>query len=136
MTDERIAILGSGDATLTFSDARADGHGGVQMTVALAIGTLRAPIDVWLHAWAPDLADFFDGLAKDWRGWIGGREWLTDGLQLTCSHDGVGHVTIDVVVGAIAPPLLGTWTVHTTVEVEPGSLGGTAGQFRRLLDPR
>lgn len=42
------------------------------------------------------LADYFERLADDWRGWKGERRWasLEDDLELAASHDGLGTVTL------------------------------------------
>jgi hypothetical protein len=134
MTTDRVVVLGSADSTLTLGDARLDGAGETQLTVRIDAGTLHATADVPITEWGPDPVEFFAGLAKDWRGWEGPREWWTEGLALTCRHDGVGHVTIDAVVGGGAAPTHDDWTVHASVSVEPGALVGIAAQFRRLLD--
>jgi hypothetical protein len=128
MTTDRVVVLGSADATLTFGDVRIDGPDEVQVTVRLDAGTLHATLDVPIPQWLPDPVAFFGGLAQDWCGWEGPREWWTDGLALTCRHDGIGHVTIDAVLGGAWP-----WTVHVTISVEPGSLDDLAEQFRTLL---
>ncbi len=46
------------------------------------------------------LAKFFGELAASWRGWDGPKVWnsLEDEFSLTCSHDGLGHVTVDASV--------------------------------------
>jgi hypothetical protein len=133
MTDEHVVVLGSGDATLTFSDARADGYGATLVTVVIAVGTLRATTVVPLTEWGPDLVEFFAGLAKDWRGWTEAREWWAEGIHLTCLHDGVGQVSVATRVAASGPMPLNEWTIDATFLIEPGALDHVAAQFRRLL---
>jgi hypothetical protein len=133
MTTDRVVVLGSADSTLTLGDPHVDGVGEMQLTVRVDSGALHATAVVPITEWGPDPVEFFDGLAHDWRGWEGPREWWTEGLALTCRHDGVGHITIDAVVGGGAAPTHDDWTVHATVSIEPGALDHVAAQFRRLL---
>jgi hypothetical protein len=43
-----------------------------------------------------DLPGFLRGLAEDYRGWAGARQWrsLEDQMRIEASHDGRGHVTL------------------------------------------
>lgn len=46
----------------------------------------------------PDIVPFFQGLADDWSGWSGTREWwaLEGEMGLDACHDGRGNVTLGV----------------------------------------
>jgi Family of unknown function (DUF6228) len=47
---------------------------------------------------AENLVDFLVGLARDWQGWTGTRQWASMEGQLTldASHDRTGHVQVAV----------------------------------------
>jgi hypothetical protein len=65
-----------------------------------------------------DLAAFFAGLAADWRGWLGMREWtsLESDLKIEARHG--GHVRLHVTLyGASAP---WAWKASTYLTLEPG----------------
>jgi hypothetical protein len=72
------------------------------------------------------LASFFGGLASDWRGWDGMRQWSSreSDLVLDCRHDGVGHVSVLVTLGRLPPDEWGIarWTALVSLVVEPGAL--------------
>ncbi|SCL64246.1 hypothetical protein GA0070604_5161 [Micromonospora eburnea] len=80
-------------------DPRGDGYVAV-MQVELYDQGLTAGRGIelaWLtHAQEPDLVDFFQQLADDWRGWDGERSWrsLDATMRITAQHDGKGHVTL------------------------------------------
>lgn len=52
------------------------------------------------------LAEYFADLAANWRGWEGVKEYasLEGQLSLNATHDGLGTVTIRVVLGQPWPP--------------------------------
>jgi len=65
----------------------------------LVDGGLSATKRVYAHyasGWR-DLAAFFAGLATDWRGWSGSREWasLESDLKIAARHE-YGHVRLHV----------------------------------------
>lgn len=82
--------------------------------VHLAAGPLEA-----------SLADFFAELAAAWRGWAGQREWASyeGGLTVSCAHDGLGHVNIDV---RLAEANRRAWIVEAAVPLDAGQLDRVA----------
>jgi hypothetical protein len=42
------------------------------------------------------LGTYFQTLADNWRGWTGSRDWEGLGLRLAATHDGLGHVTLEI----------------------------------------
>ena len=67
----------------------------------LSVDGLSATKRVYAHAasgWR-ELADFFAGLAADWRGWSGTREWtsLESDLKIEARHE-YGHVQLRVIL--------------------------------------
>jgi hypothetical protein len=65
-----------------------------------------------------DLIDFFDGMARDWRGWRGVRTFssLEGDLDLAATHD--GHVRLRVVLRQST--VQDGWTAEARLRVEPG----------------
>ncbi|HEY8456034.1 MAG TPA: DUF6228 family protein [Actinopolymorphaceae bacterium] len=85
----------------------------------------------------PDLLPFFQGLARDWRGWSGERAWRSlDGkLWIHAVHDGAGHVSMTATLreSASAPD---AWTARVTVSVEAGEQMSTLVADLRSLFAR
>ena len=67
------------------------------------------------------LADFFGGIAADWTGWEGVREWssLEGELALDAESDRTGHVHLRVGLRCGAPP---EWETHAGLLLESGQL--------------
>jgi len=74
-------------------------------------------------------ADFFAGLATNWKGWKGGREWraLEGELSLKAESDRTGHVYLSVELHDGAPP---RWQLNATLVVEAGQLDRLAASGR------
>ena len=72
------------------------------------------------------LAEFFTGLARDWRGWEGERtyESLEHQLRIVATHD--GHVHLKVRLWQSTDP--NGWSVETRLTLEPGE------ELARLAD--
>jgi hypothetical protein len=69
-----------------------------------------------------DLADFFDGLADDWRGWTGVRHWesVEGDLKLEAEHIH-GHVRLRVIVRRpVADWGNDGWSATGDLRVDPG----------------
>jgi hypothetical protein len=84
-----------------------------------------------------DLAAFFAGLATDWRGWSGTREWasLESDLKIEARHE-FGHVQLHVTVSK-DPADWGNhgWRAIADITLEPGEqLSRVAGELKDLLD--
>jgi len=89
----------------------------------LVLPDLRAETQVHLTdaALEVSLDSFFSGLANDWRGWEGVREWATyeRGLALACAHDRLGHVRVSVELREYSGH---RWLVRGDVVVDAGQL--------------
>lgn len=74
-------------------------------------------------------ADFFAGLAVDWRGWTGNRTWtsLEGELTLTAESDRTGHVYLRVHLQDGAPA---RWEVEAELVLEAGQLERIASEAR------
>jgi hypothetical protein len=81
-------------------------------------------------------ADFFAGLAADWRGWTGHRRWasLEGELAFTAESDRAGHVYLHVHLHDGAPA---RWEVEAELVLEAGQLERVAREARTFeLAPR
>jgi hypothetical protein len=80
-----------------------------------------------------DLIEFFQQMARDWRGWTGSRvyESLEHDLRLAATHDG-RHVRIAVTLEQSSQE--DGWRVTAVVVLEPGEqLSQAADDVRALL---
>jgi hypothetical protein len=80
-----------------------------------------------------DLAEFFEGLAVDWRGWTGSRAWrsLEGDLEVAADH----HRHVRLRVALRGDPYRSDWRVSATIELDPGEeLSTVAADVRALVD--
>ena len=76
-------------------------------------------------------AAFFGGLATDWKGWKGAREWraLEGELNLKAESDRTGHIYLSVELRDGAPP---RWQVNSGLVLEAGQLDRLAASGREF----
>ena len=90
--------------------------------------------DVIVSVWdKQDLADFFDSLASDFRGWSGERTWLNDDLVLEATFRSGGHIGVTWV---LRPGMFreGTWAAHIVTVFEAGAeMKALAAELREFL---
>jgi len=67
------------------------------------------------------LADFFTGLAANWKGWSGQREWISfeRDLKLSAQSHHTGHIHLHVHLNHGAPP---SWELGFGLGLEAGEL--------------
>lgn len=84
-----------------------------------------------------DLAAFFAGLATDWRGWSGTREWvsLESDLKIEARHE-YGHVQLHVTVSQDRADWGNHgWQASADLTLEPGEqLSRVASELRDLVE--
>lgn len=84
-----------------------------------------------------DLAAFFGGLATDWRGWSGTREWasIESDLKIEARHE-FGHVQLHVTIWQSRADWGNHgWRASADLTLEPGEqLSRVADQLRDLVD--
>jgi hypothetical protein len=70
------------------------------------------------------LAALFVSLARDWKGWKGVREWESEesALRLAASHDGLGHINLEIVLRR-QRGRPGDWIAATTIVLDAGLTG-------------
>ncbi|MGN6696208.1 MAG: DUF6228 family protein [Aquihabitans sp.] len=94
------------------------------------------------------LTAFVDGIALDWRGWEGVREYSvhpagTDysppGLRILATSDTLGHALLTVSLGVPCIPAprfedfgVGSWTAEASIEIEPSQHESLQRDVRRL----
>jgi hypothetical protein len=125
MDDTEAVTIGNVGATLTFHSPDRVAQ---SFVATLDMPGITASQTVYLAYFEPDggLVDFFGSLAGDWKGWDGPREWTEyeASFQLTCWHDRIGHVTIQVGLGRdpVHEWHEPAWKVTGQVIVDPGAL--------------
>jgi Family of unknown function (DUF6228) len=79
-----------------------------------------------------DLQAFFSRMAESWRGWSGDISWIAweNDFSLTASHDGRGHVVIQVHIGQMDPV---DCTLQGKLVLEAGELDNVVAQVKRFL---
>ena len=111
------------------SDDLEDGY----WDTTLSCGSLNASLQFY-EIRLGGLAEYFEGLAADWRGWSGERRWesLEGDVRLLAVHDGRGTITLraGLQTEAFAQH---RWTASAELLLDAGGLDGLARQARRLL---
>ena len=79
------------------------------------------------------LPKFFAGLAQDWKGWDGSRNWssLEGEFELICEHDRVGHATTIATIHS--NPLGLGWTGIIRFNIAVGELDEIAEGVNRFF---
>ncbi len=126
-----LARIGSGSETLTLKAAegafRPD-----ELMCELRAETMSASRLVYALEFT-DLAEFFEGLATDWRGWSGSRAWrsLEGDVEITADH----HRHVRLRIDLRGDPYRSDWRVSATIELDPGEeLSTVAADVRALID--
>jgi hypothetical protein len=80
------------------------------------------------------LAQFFDEIAANWRGWPGAKRWesIEGDFKLACSSDSLGHIEIIVELGSWVTDPVG-WYVRYALTVEAGQLDALSENMRRFF---
>ncbi|MFF3155389.1 DUF6228 family protein [Streptomyces sp. NPDC057910] len=120
-----------GPSVRLFDWSRADEYG-VAFAVEAADDGLRARLEtVTVTVW-DSMGEFFDGLARDFRGWEGERVWGHNNLVVTATFGSGGHVHLNWTLRSGSLP--GDWhgTVTTVIEAGEG-MKAVAGGLREFL---
>ncbi|MCG8969076.1 DUF6228 family protein [Streptomyces sp. CL12-4] len=114
-----------------FDWSRADEYESAFAVEAVADG-LRARLEtVTVTVW-DDMSAFFDGLARDFRGWEGKRVWSTNHLVVTAVFGSGGRVSLG---WTLRPdPFSEDWTCTVTTMIEAGErMTAVAEDLRTFL---
>ena len=136
MTD-RVEIKSSeGAACLTLSEPEADRGGDPPgYFTAMVVGTnLSASSRVYAYG-AGNIADLFEDLARNWRGWEGEKSGgsIEGDLSLVCESDRLGHTFVRVTLSS--GPYDHDWRAEVTIRLDAAQLGGLAKQVRQFFGP-
>ncbi|MCG8971516.1 DUF6228 family protein [Streptomyces sp. CL12-4] len=129
-----VAVGGSGalaPCVRLFDWARADEYESAFAVEAVADG-MRAQLEtVTVTVW-DDMSAFFDGLARDFRGWEGERVWTNNHLVVTATFSSGGHVSLG---WTLRPdPFSEDWTCTVTAMIEAGEgMTAVAEDLRAFL---
>jgi len=89
----RAAGGSSAASVRLFNWARSDGYE-LAFSVEVMDGGLHALLDsVFVTVW-DSMGEFFDGLARDFRGWEGTRVWTNNHLVVTATFGSGGYVCL------------------------------------------
>ena len=130
--------FGDAGASLQLSDTTA-GARSSEGNLDYILATLKLPgVEAvtrvsLVHGVDVPLSALFDDLARNWRGWRGSKEWTAyeGGLELSCTHDGLGHVAVAVELHR-NPADVGDWCVRGEVPLEAGQLDQLHRDVRRF----
>lgn len=102
---------------LTFGDLRREPSGEIT-AVTVNLENLRARREVYLYAFT-DLTGFFAGLAENWRGWSGTRNYesIEHDLLLEATHTG-SHVELHFTLQD--PSFHDEWCVRGKLTLDAG----------------
>jgi hypothetical protein len=93
------------------------------IVTTLEVEGLRATKVVSVHyaTCMDELIAYFDDLAEHWQGWNSVKSYqsLEGDLTLKASHDGTGHVVLDVELKCNHPP--NEWSARGQVVTDPGT---------------
>ena len=140
MIEGRAVQLGDNPASITLHSPDPASGSVESMSVTMRFPDLEVTRRVYMrYGWGRhvSLMDYFAGLATEWRGWDGSREWtsLEGDFRLTAHHDRVGNVVIQVGLGLL-PPLVwheAGWSMSAIVRMDPGQLGPIADSLGHFL---
>lgn len=132
MDSPQSVQIGHERVYLRLSDAEVRRDGPWSVHVHLRLPDLQADTEV-LFGPPPEepLADFFETLARDWRGWEGIRTWdaYKGGLRIDATVDALGHVLLAVELRERSDG----WLVRGDVPLDAGQLEGVARHVGGLL---
>jgi hypothetical protein len=134
----RTVEIGRELASLTF-DAPEPPVGPVEfLTATLRLPDLVASTRIYMYSpGGPGIAEYFEGLAADWRGWDGERVWnsIEGEFRHEARHNRVGYVALIVRLRKFAWSHNegGDWEAAATIAIEPGHLAEIAGAVAALL---
>jgi hypothetical protein len=120
-TDGRESLRRASDGALDY----------VYTTLQLSALSARARVSLVAGVDLP-LSSFLEELAGHWSGWKGARTWAAyeGGLELSCTHDGLGHIALAVELRE--GPVPSAWLVRGEVPLEAGQLEEVAHAARRF----
>jgi hypothetical protein len=114
---------------LRFSDIQGD-YFYATLTSPEYSGTVR----IWAYTASYGLAELFEAMAKQWRGWTGEMNWssIEGEFAITCTRDKLGHITLNIEMrqdfGDLEP-----WRLRAGLVVDAGQLDRIAKDARKFF---
>jgi hypothetical protein len=114
-------------------DSMAGPHADAYWNATLSCGSLQASLRFY-EIRLGGLAEYFERLAREWRGWKGERRWasLEDDVELVATHNGLGTITLGVRLRTEAFAQH-RWSASSQLLLDAGALDRLAREARRLL---
>lgn len=123
---------GTSASSVRLSDwSRTDEYETVFAVEAVADGVRARLENVTVTVW-DDMGEFFDGLARDFRGWEGERVWVDNHLVVTAAFGSGGHVRLSWTLRSGLFPEDWECTVTTVIEAGEG-MSAVAADLREFL---
>ncbi|MFJ5924305.1 DUF6228 family protein [Kitasatospora sp. NPDC092948] len=113
-----------------FDRSRAESE--VAFAVEAVDDGVRAGLEVVVVTVWDGMSEFFDGLARDFRGWEGERVWVNNHLVVTATFGSGGHVYLGWTLRSGFFP--GAWRCTVTTVIEAGEgMTALAADLREFL---
>ena len=103
--------------------------------VAIRSSHLYSFTDVYIFdPFDSDLVRFFEGLAENWKGFDGQKEWhsLEGDFSLICTSDSLGHFALEITIRNVED----TRCARKTIYIESGQLEKIAIENRNFFNIR
>jgi hypothetical protein len=116
-------------ARLRFFELRGD-----YFRAALTSNMYSGSLKVCAYTDAHGLADLFQDMAANWQGWNGKKVWasIEGEFSLSCTHDKLGHITIDVMMNEDFGSRE-TWNLRASLVIEAGQLEAIAAHAKEFF---
>jgi hypothetical protein len=116
---------------LVFSDAQWTRDELSAFTASICTEAMRASTEVYVYGGRSPL-ELFEGMAHEWRGWQGSKEWasLEGELTLSAIHNGLGTITLQARLAHL------DWDARADLELDAGShLESAVKTLRSFFSP-
>lgn len=91
---EEMEIKSARSSThLRFFDIKGD-----EFHASLTSPEFSGTVKVWAYTDAHGIANLFESMAENWRGWNGEKKWasIEGEFAIACIHDKLGHITLNI----------------------------------------
>jgi len=135
-TDEvRFGAVGDGTSARLFNPERHQSGSVDYFTIELGDRSASARLRVYAHD-ASRLAELFESMASEWRGWPGEKRWHSpeSEFELVATADGRGHVAVQIRLTPPTSPYPPPWRFECRLPLEAGQLDRVAEQVRSFVD--
>jgi hypothetical protein len=123
------------DYELRLSGPRPGGPGnGVEYLRVSITGhdLMASSSEIYMYG-AEHLADFFEDLAANWKGWEGEKERgsIEGDFNIIATADQLGHIELRIQLRS--GPYSDAWSVETCIDVDAGQIEQIAKEVKRFL---